>query len=80
MMTPEELKNKIIRLTWEDEGFKARLLANPRAAVKETFGIEIPADFNVQVLAETDTQFYLVLPKEPSTVLVGGNNEPRAGW
>ncbi|WP_159881764.1 NHLP leader peptide family RiPP precursor [Paenibacillus puerhi] len=80
MMTPEELKYKIIRMTWEDEGFKARLLANPKAAVKETFGIDIPESFNVQVLAETDTQFYLVLPKEPSTVLVGGNNEPRAGW
>ncbi|WP_281888471.1 NHLP leader peptide family RiPP precursor [Paenibacillus sp. YYML68] len=80
MLTPEELKYKIIRLTWEDAAFKAKLIANPKAAVKEAFGVDIPANVNVQVLSESDNQFYLVLPSEPSTVLVGGSNEPRGMW
>ncbi|KIL39771.1 hypothetical protein SD70_17840 [Gordoniibacillus kamchatkensis] len=81
-MTAEELKHKIVRKAWEDANFKAKLLSDPKRAINEAFGIEVPGNIKLQALEETDNQFYLVVPKEPSAVLVaaGVKNEPTMGW
>jgi len=61
----KELREKIIEKAWSDSAFKEKLLADPKSAVTDEFGIDIPAEFNLKVLEETDDTFYLVLPKKP---------------
>jgi peroxiredoxin len=80
MVTPEELKQKVIRKAWEDEKFKAKLLSDPKTAIKEAFNIQVPSHFKLQVMEETDNQFYVVIPKEPSTVLAGVGATPVMMW
>ena len=46
----------------EDSDFRVRLLANPRSALKEAFGIEFPEDFNVMVHEDTAYTAHRVLP------------------
>ena len=59
---------KIIAKAWRDPAFKAALIANPAAALKAE-GIDVPAGMTVTVVENTDKQFHLVLPPEPSDEL-----------
>jgi hypothetical protein len=56
---------KIVAMAWADEGYKARLLANPVAVLAEE-GLEIPAGVAVKILENTGTQIHLVLPAPPT--------------
>jgi len=47
----------------EDETFRARLLADPAAALREE-GVELPPDIELRVLENTATRFHLVVPQE----------------
>jgi hypothetical protein len=60
---------QIVARAWEDEAFKARLLADPRAVVQE-YGIAVPAGKAVQVAAYGDDTVLLVLPPKPGADLV----------
>lgn len=66
MASQQELQTQIIEKAWADEDFKKKLIANPIAALKEAFGLDIPANINVEVLEETADKYYLVLPQNPS--------------
>jgi len=59
---------KIIAKAWRDPAFKAALIANPAAALKAEC-INVPAIMTVTVMENTDKQFHLVLPPEPSDEL-----------
>lgn len=54
----EHLQNRAA----EDPAFRASLLADPRAAIKDLFGQELPPEYEVQVVEETPTRLVLVLP------------------
>lgn len=56
---------KLIAKAWSDESFKERLLTNSRA-VLEAEGISVPPGGDVKVLEQTDTQFFMVIPKMPA--------------
>lgn len=71
MSSNQILKEKIIQKAWEDEAFKKQLLSNPKAALKEAFGIVIPSHINIKTVEETTNEFVLVLPENPALVLVG---------
>jgi hypothetical protein len=58
---------KLIAKAWSDESFKEKLLTNSRA-VFEAEGISMPPGANVKVLEQTDTQFFMVIPKKPEGV------------
>lgn len=45
-----------------DPGFRSRLLADPRGAIKEAYGVDLPDAIELRVVEETPTTFYLVLP------------------
>lgn len=62
----QSLKDQIIQKAWEDAEFKKQLIANPKAAVKEAFGVDVPDTIEVEVLEETANKFYLVLPQNPA--------------
>jgi hypothetical protein len=71
MSAEEILKNQIIQKAWEDPSFKAKLLSEPKAALKEAFGIDVPDTINLKAIEETADSFYLVIPANPSNTSFG---------
>ncbi|WP_141502603.1 NHLP leader peptide family RiPP precursor [Paenibacillus luteus] len=69
----QTLKDQIIQKAWEDAEFKKQLLANPKAAVKEAFGVDVPDNIEVEVVEESANKFYLVLPQNPAEVKDNNN-------
>ncbi|MFD0960844.1 NHLP leader peptide family RiPP precursor [Paenibacillus chungangensis] len=68
MPSKQELSQQIIEKAWADAQFKKQLLADPKAAIKEAFNIDVPANVNLQVLEESEDSYYLVLPQNPASV------------
>src|SRR4051812_45518661 len=65
-----DLTAQLIARVWKDEAFKQELLSNPTAVVARELaqrqpGATLPADIQVQVLEETPTTHYVVLPANP---------------
>ena len=56
---------QVVAQAWSDEGFKQRLLAEPKAALQEQ-GIAVPAGVEVRVVENTDRLAHLVLPPKPA--------------
>ncbi|MBM7564807.1 NHLP leader peptide family RiPP precursor [Paenibacillus sacheonensis] len=65
-MNEQELKQQIIEKAWTDEEFKAQLIADPKKALNDAFGISIPDGFEIVVIEETGTKVALVIPENPS--------------
>lgn len=59
---------KIVVRAWRDSAFKARLIANPRAVVKEA-GMTVPDGETLEVVEDSDSHAHLVLPAKPSAEL-----------
>ena len=66
-MTREELQSKLIAKAWQDESFKQELLSNPTAVVAREMGLDNIPGVKIQVVEETPTTYYLVLPPKPTT-------------
>jgi hypothetical protein len=64
----QEIEQKIILKAQEDAGFKQELIENPKAAIQKVLGLEVPPAIDVQVLEESPTKLYLVLPVNPGAV------------
>jgi hypothetical protein len=73
-MSLESLKVQIIKKAWEDPAFKASLLSEPKKAIQEAFGVEIPAEIELKVVEESSTLYYLALPPSPEDVADGESN------
>jgi len=58
----QEFERDIIARARGDAAFRAELLADPRAAIKKTYGVELPPSIELRVVEETPSVFYLVLP------------------
>ena len=54
-----------VRKAWADPAFRAKLLADPRAALADE-GAAIPAGLTVNVVENTESVVNLVLPPRPS--------------
>ncbi len=61
-LSRQEFEQDVIHRASEDARFRQELLADPKAAIKTAYGVEIPPDVDLQVLEETRSRFYLVLP------------------
>ncbi len=69
-VTRRELEGRLIARAWKDEAFKQELLRDPKAVVEREAarlrpGASLPADLEVQVVEETPTTLFLVLPASP---------------
>jgi hypothetical protein len=69
---------KIIAKAWSDPAYKARLLADPRAALAEA-GVSVPAGKAVRVVENTDRLVHLVLPQRPTGELSEADLDNAAG-
>lgn len=67
-MSLDSLKVQIIKKAWAEPAFKQRLLIDPKQAINEAFGVEIPAGIELKVVEETPTSYYLTLPPNPEDV------------
>jgi hypothetical protein len=47
---------------YQDEAFKQQLLTDPKAAVREASGVDVPSGLELKVLAETAERRYLAMP------------------
>ena len=60
--TVGEMRELLVAGAAEDEEFRARLIAEPNAAIEERLGLKIPAGFAVKVLEDDPNTVHLVLP------------------
>jgi len=58
----KDLRARLIARAWHDPDFKRQLLANPKAAIEQEFGIELPADLEVTAVEDTPDHLHLVVP------------------
>ncbi|WP_256759390.1 NHLP leader peptide family RiPP precursor [Cohnella sp. WQ 127256] len=73
-MSLESLKVQIIKKAWAEPEFKKALLSEPKQAIKEAFGVDIPAGIDLKVVEENPALYYLILPPNPEDVVSGGSN------
>ncbi|MBB3112385.1 hypothetical protein FHS18_004486 [Paenibacillus phyllosphaerae] len=81
-MSFESLKVQIIEKAWKDPEFKAKLIADPRSALQESFGITLPEGIDLQVVAETPTSYVFVIPPNPEELegLDGESGNLKYNW
>lgn len=60
--TQEELRAELIAKAAGDDGFRAKLVETPKAAIKEALGLDLPESLTVQVHEETALSAHIVLP------------------
>ena len=53
---------RIVDKATEDADFRALLLSDPKAAVRQELGVTIPASMSIEVHQENDTTAHLTLP------------------
>jgi hypothetical protein len=69
--TPRDLEAHLIARAWKDEAFRQELLSDPKAVVERELrrqhpDARLPEHVQLQVLEETPTTHYLVLPPKPT--------------
>jgi hypothetical protein len=57
-----EWERRLINRSMEDEDFRQRLLADPKAAVEQELGRQLPESIEVRAVEESADTIYLVLP------------------
>ena len=56
------LEKEIVERAIKDKDFRAKLLANPKAALEAQWGVTLPAGLTIDVHPETRNHLHLVLP------------------
>jgi hypothetical protein len=79
-MSADDLKAQIIEKAWEDPQFKQQLLDDPKGAIKEAFGVDLPEGIELNVVEETPTSYYLVIPAKPEDSLTKSSNGVQYNW
>lgn len=78
---------KVIEKAFADEAFKAKLLEEPKSAIAEEMGIDLPDSLQVHVYENTPLLKHIVLPANPATeelsdaeleAVAGGGNKHAA--
>ncbi|MEM6752051.1 MAG: NHLP leader peptide family RiPP precursor [Cyanobacteria bacterium P01_C01_bin.38] len=52
----------LITKAFQDTSFKKELIENPKMAIAQSFGVQLPVDIEVRVLQEDEKILYVVLP------------------
>jgi hypothetical protein len=69
---------QVVTKAWQDEGFKRRLVADPRAALQDQ-GLPLPHGKAMRVVEDTADTAHLVLPTKPTGGLSDEQLEQVAG-
>ena len=60
------LEDRLIEKAWQDETFRAALLADPKAVIEAELGQALPQGITVKVVEETADTLYIRLPLNPN--------------
>jgi Nitrile hydratase, alpha chain len=60
----DDLEQKTLALALKDQGFRERLLADPKAAIAEVTGLALPESTRVKVIEREPDTLYLILPAQ----------------
>ena len=86
MTTATELRARILTRADEDGDFRARLIADPKAAISVETGTTVPDGFDIFVHEDSATAAHLVLPPSPKLTeselanLAGGGSTKGYYW
>ena len=69
----------IIAKAQAENDYREQLLANPKHAIQQAFGKELPLGLEVRVVEEAANVVYLVLPPKPTSELTDEDLEAVAG-
>ena len=69
MQRTEEIQRQLIEKASEDDEFRALLVADPKGAIKNEFGVDVPDSVNIQVHESDLNDIHLALPPGPSVEL-----------
>lgn len=69
MQTGEEMQRHLMARATEDEEFRAQLVADPNATIRQEFDIEVPDHINIQVHESDGNVLHLALPPGPNIEL-----------
>ena len=62
MMTAAEMRERLIGKATRDDEFRARLVADPKDAIRNEWGMTFPDEFTIEVHEEAADTSHLVLP------------------
>ncbi len=68
VQTADEMQRQLVARAAEDAGFRAQLVADPKATVKQEFGIDVPDSVNISVHESNLNDLHLVLPPDGSAI------------
>ena len=85
--THEEMRTELLGKVAEDEAFRARLIEEPKAAIKEALDVELPDTVAVRVLEDSVSTVHLVLPpsadlsdQDLKAIAAGHSNDWNMYW
>lgn len=52
----------LVTKAFQDTSFKRELIENPKIAIAQNFGVQLPVDIEIRVLQEDEKVLYVVLP------------------
>ena len=62
MKSADEMREHLCAKAAEDQDFRARLLASPKATIQQELSVDIPEIFAIEVHEDGPTSAHLVLP------------------
>jgi hypothetical protein len=68
-MNRQDLASHLLQKASTDSAFRQVLLTNPRQAIAESTGLDLPPNVEVTILEESPTHLYFVLPPAGSEEL-----------
>ncbi|MGF1470886.1 MAG: NHLP leader peptide family RiPP precursor [Rubrobacteraceae bacterium] len=75
--TPEQIRQRLMQRSVEDEEFRQRLLDDPRTAIEQEIGTSLPEEVEIRTVEETQDAVYLVLPPKPQSAAEGSEISDR---
>jgi hypothetical protein len=81
----DDVERRIVERATSDSAFRQQLMSDPRGALEAELGVSLPLGVNVNVVEESTSDYYLVLPaagaaagaeltEEELGAVAGGNN------
>jgi hypothetical protein len=81
----DDVERSIVERATTDSAFRQQLVSNPRGTLESELGVSLPSGVNVNVVEESASDYYLVLPAagasagselsdEELGAVAGGNN------
>ena len=77
MDSQQSIRDQLVTKATEDNEFRARLIADPSAAIEEAFDIKLPDNLSLHIHEDGIDSAHIVLP--PSSELTDESLEAAAG-